>query len=360
MRLRWGIVLVLAPLAVTLLLLMHATSTGSRHDPFLARRPPRPTAAAEAMAARSGLGILDELGAEMAAEHASEDEGADATAPVAKAAASEDKLPLLLVHSVGGVGTTTFMQDMERPLRDVGLRLNHLNDHDKLKHGQVNGTLKQLCPPAEQVVGCPRQLRVVVYLFGEPVHAVMSLFRRDFYAHQLRKLRTRIDRCPTVTAAGTSMAMTGHELLQLTPSEYADWQLDILGFTQHVADWFLFACRAGSSHTTVFARRDELWRHMPTLASQLGIPLRAIPRRQFEAFAGSHRSEEASMLSAEQLAKLRATYQPLTDLYAAMGDFLIINRTTCNSSEHMSRIRRLILEPASRIKLYTQQQCRLT
>ena len=67
---------------------------------------------------------------------------------------------LLIVKSVGGVGTTTFMEDMAAVVAPVGLCMNKDNDGDRLKHTDVNVTMARLCSDqAERARGCPQQLK---------------------------------------------------------------------------------------------------------------------------------------------------------------------------------------------------------
>lgn len=269
-----------------------------------------------------------------------------------------DASPMVLVQSPGGVGTTSFMLDMAEPLKAAGLRLNHVHDHDWLKHSRVKGALTRLCRQAEQAAGCPHQLHTVVYLFGEPVHAVLSLFRRGFFGRQLRKLRNKIDHCQYVTVGGTPLHMSGLELLNLTPGNYADLQTDILGFSQHLADWFLFACSPGAQHTSIFIRREQLWRHMPALAYYLNISLASMNTRAMLPFTGSHHLLEASLLSPAQLVNLQHTYRPLVDLYATLGEFTVLNQTSC-ASESLTRLRSWLEAPSCPIRPYSPNHCDL-
>ena len=70
------------------------------------------------------------------------------------------KLPLVLVKSVGGTGTTTLMEDLTAVLKGTGLRLNSDHDADRLKHSSVDGTIKHMCDdPDAQARGCPGLLK---------------------------------------------------------------------------------------------------------------------------------------------------------------------------------------------------------
>ena len=96
--------------------------------------------------------------------------------------------------------------------------------------------------------------------------------------------------------------------------------------------------------TTVFARRDVLWQHMAELTALLNVPLESVNPRQREAYGGRHSESEATMLQPEQVARLHATYEPVVRLFETMGDFLVLNHTTC-ATEPVRRLLALVASP---------------
>ena len=224
---------------------------------------------------------------------------------------------LLLVHSVGGVGTSTFFSHFAPAAEAGGLVLNSGADHDDLKHQDVTGTMLAL---QRLPAGC-RRLSTVVYLLGDPAHAVVSLYRRNYYHTQADKLRHDLRRAkcfPLVT-----------EIRAMPLAEYARSGLDLLALGPHLADWLLNACRAPVRYPTVFADRSSLWRHIDELAAVLQINASLIDASERVAYTHAHEDLEHEQLTEALSQRLTATYEPLRQLYQRMGEFYVLDARSC-------------------------------
>lgn len=262
----------------------------------------------------------------------------------------------VLVHSYGGVGTSTYMNEMPRckAFRKAGLVMNNADDKDGLKHGPVDATWAHLCRarhPARTITRqwtrgrshkCSPNVRAVIYFYEEPVHAVLSLYRRDFASSQIGKMRPWLANCRNATL---SVGRAGHGdaprernvsvdfLSIMSAQEYAGLGLDVLGFLDSVTDWLLIGCDLDAPFgTIIFARRSRSWQHVQTLSDILQVDVTDLPqseRKPAPPSSHEHEADEHAAITAKQLSRLKATYAPLNNLFAAMGDFLVLNRTTC-------------------------------
>ena len=53
--------------------------------------------------------------------------------------------------------------------------------------------------------------------------------------------------------------------------------IDSMAFTEHLADWLRHGCNVSTTYPIVFARRSELWRHLPNLTSLFDMDLSLVP-----------------------------------------------------------------------------------
>ena len=133
-----------------------------------------------------------------------------------------------------------------------------------------------------------RRIGAVLYFMGDPVHVVLSLYRRKYFLPQAMKLRREVmrRRCPEL----------GDQLRDLTLEKYAQSQLDVLGLAAHLSDWLLNACSANTDYPTIFSWRSDLWEHIDELASLLALNGSRIPATERTAFAKTHSSSEQNAL----------------------------------------------------------------
>lgn len=143
-----------------------------------------------------------------------------------------------LICSCGGVATTMFIKLVQR-----FLRTNDPYDQDGLKH------LPR--PP----VSLPSSIRVV-YLYGDPVAVVASLFRRGYANVQAHKLGHYFPaRCNDVAA-------------------YAARGRDTLGITRQLRLW-LKECGPARSYPVLAIRYRAIWTETERILSFLQLPATA-------------------------------------------------------------------------------------
>jgi hypothetical protein len=208
---------------------------------------------------------------------------------------------MVLVHSVGGVGTSRLMARLTKALRGTGQTVNSVVDHDGLKHRPYEETLALL-----QAHG---SVALALYVYDDPAHAVLSLFRRGYFAAQMHKL-----------TGATADARTERSYSNITVEEYAAARQDSLAFEKDFASWLSGACRParGPSFPVVFLRRSQLWRHFGKLATLLPIDLAALPAEETTPHQSRHK------YPARVRESLDATYARLHGWYALLGDFVHI------------------------------------
>jgi len=95
----------------------------------------------------------------------------------------------LHVSSIGGVGTTSMMHELNR--LNPPIATNHHSDLDRIKHIPFGDKIRKSAPDK------------ILYIYGDPVHAVISLDRRGWFHHQAMKVRS--DPWPTGLSKATGM-----------------------------------------------------------------------------------------------------------------------------------------------------------
>ncbi|MCM2370663.1 sulfotransferase domain-containing protein [Aporhodopirellula aestuarii] len=143
----------------------------------------------------------------------------------------------VLVASVGGVGTTML-------LRHIGKfrKTNHPSDHDGLKHIPI--------PPTD-VGGTAKY----VYVFGDPIDSVISLFRRNYQSQQSRKLQ-RFQASKSIIGSGTTL------------HSYARHRVDRLPIKRHFQNWHSFYLAV----PTLFVRYETMHDNVEAIACFAGLP----------------------------------------------------------------------------------------
>lgn len=144
----------------------------------------------------------------------------------------------MIVVSYGGVGTT-FLLDFISNFR----RTNCRGDTDGLKHLPI--------PP---VAGGNHTK--CVYVYGDPILATISLFRRGFHHAQSVKL-LRYTR-PRVSPISKQETLAG----------YAASGVDRFMFRRHLCNWH----SRYLTMPTLFVRYDTLWDNIETLVEFLELP----------------------------------------------------------------------------------------
>jgi hypothetical protein len=175
------------------------------------------------------------------------------------------------IASGGGVATSMLGEFLEKRHR-----VNQPSDEDGFKHMPI--------PP----VSFNPRFRWV-FVFGDPVAATVSLFRRGYHALQSRKLqRGYKPYCPIP--------------LSMTLEEYADQGEDRLFFERQFLNYY----DRHRLHPTLFLRYDAIWANLETLREFLRID--AEEMADFP--ARTARKSEELIVPLGTLEKLHAMYQP--------------------------------------------------
>ena len=185
-----------------------------------------------------------------------------------------------LVVSYGGVGTT-FLSEFIGKYRST----NCPYDTDGLKH-------LPLQPMARNA-----DFRVV-YVYGDPVEAVASLFRRNYHATQARKTRR---------SKWLNRPSLNHHT---TIEEFANLGSDEFGLEAHFDQWL----ENPMGYQQIFVRYNEIWESLTGLLEFLNIPQSAAttfpPQKQ--------RSTSLQQLGPRVLERLESIYAELRQKSSAL------------------------------------------
>ena len=148
----------------------------------------------------------------------------------------------VVVGSYGGVGTTFFLDFVSQ-----FKKTNHPQDEDKIKHLGM--------PP----ISFNKDVRFV-YIYGNPVEAVPSLFGRGMANFQSKKLQRDQEFINEPISLGTTL------------EEYALARVDKFLFRRHFYNWY----RDCLMHPTLFIRYEKIWDHKEELFKFLDLPMSEI------------------------------------------------------------------------------------
>lgn len=191
----------------------------------------------------------------------------------------------VLVASYGGVGTT-FLMDFIRKYKKV----NDYYDADGLKHSPL--------PPIS------RNKKVkVIYVYGDPILATVSLFRRGYHHDQSKKLvgylNTKVKAIP----------------LKMTLDEYASQGIDRFFFKEHFYNYF----ESHLYYPTFFVKYEKIFDVPEQLLEFLELPKEAL--KDFPKF--KKRSSTLSETSNKTLAGLKNLYGNFHTELERMNNFEI-------------------------------------
>lgn len=151
----------------------------------------------------------------------------------------------VVVSSFGGVGTTFFAEFISQYKK-----VNSIIDKDSLKHSPY--------PPV--TINSDQKF---IYLFGNPVTATISLFRRNFQFQQSKKYYSRIG------------AKKNPVSKEMTLEQYASEGVDRFGLRNQFYNWY----DASFSNQILFVRYETLYSNLETIFDFLGLP-----EQEIEAF----------------------------------------------------------------------------
>jgi len=144
----------------------------------------------------------------------------------------------VIVASFGGVGTS-FLIDFLSKHR----KTNQFADYDGLKHSAL--------PP----ISFNKKIKLV-YIYGDPQLAAISLFRRDYQHYQSAKLQKFTNGKKDIIPLGTSL------------QEYAADGIDKFKFREHFYNWY----DEHLVHPTFFVKYEKIFDVVEPLLEFLEIP----------------------------------------------------------------------------------------
>ena len=192
----------------------------------------------------------------------------------------------VLISSMGGVGTT-FLIEYIKKYRSTNLSMGE----DGFKH--------LLFPPLSK----NHDIKYI-YLFGNPIDSVISLFRRNFhYAHSIQLLS--FNKYLKAINPATTL------------EQYTAEGEDRFLFSEQFNNWLT----GPHFYPTLFLKYEKLWDNMDTLFDFLDIP-----RKEINSFpAKKQRSADFSSLNKDTQDSLKKIYGDFEKYINEFDDCLIVN-----------------------------------
>lgn len=158
------------------------------------------------------------------------------------------------VTSFGGVGTSFFYKFLSEQNTDIpNDRFYGIWKHQRIPPGKLNDKLCKV-----------KQDFKAVYLFGNPMDAVISLFQRNY---QIEILQTLL--YPHVAYEDKTYLEQWNENWGL--EQYLDNGKDLFRLEEHFRNWA--ECpREGRSYPIMLVKYETMWSHLPELFAFLGMP----------------------------------------------------------------------------------------
>lgn len=194
----------------------------------------------------------------------------------------------LVVSSYGGAASTMLMTHIYR-----FKNINQAGDRDGLKHSSL--------PP----VTLGKNIRFL-YIYGDPVNAVISLFRRNFHHDHSAKLQKRLTRKPNPIP------------LEMTVDEYACQGEDRFYFKEHFLNWY-DKCLV---HPTLFVRYESLYDHLEEIQDFFELPKAFVD----EFPEKKERQSVVDSVSKTTLTHLKHTYRDLQAILDELDDVVTVSR----------------------------------
>jgi hypothetical protein len=198
------------------------------------------------------------------------------------------------VVSAGGVATTLLLTHFKERHS-----VNCLKDGDSLKHLPV---------PA---VSFNPSFRFI-YVFGDPVPSIVSLFRRGFQTLQARKMRRGIP--------GPAPE------LHIPLEKYAAGGRDLFGFERHFDNYY----ERHLIHPTLFVRYETLWENLDAIRDFLDCNA-----DEFADFKPRRSRSEDQAPSPRVMQELCAIYQPFNDRLATLPDTFVRGAELARRRRHL-------------------------
>lgn len=144
----------------------------------------------------------------------------------------------VVVASFGGVGTTFLMNYISQYKKT-----NFSCDRDQIKHSSL--------PP----ISFNKNIKFV-YVYGDPILATISLFRRGYHSWQSEKLTRYESNLVSPISPESSL------------EEYVDLQKDLFNFRSHFYNWY----EKYLVHPTMFIRYESIFENIGSLIDFLELP----------------------------------------------------------------------------------------
>lgn len=190
----------------------------------------------------------------------------------------------VLIVSAGGVGTTFLLKAIGKHKTT-----NHISNFDGFKHITI--------PPITR----NRNLKVI-YVFGNPITATMSLFRRNFHHTQSYKMQQYLPQ--------------GYRVAMETSLEgYAKKGVDGFYFRRHFDNW----AERYLVYPTLFLKYETLFDNVDEIATFLNLPQKFIA----DFPAKKTRNSQVDNLDKTTLTDLKKMYGRLETNFEELPDFFV-------------------------------------
>jgi len=192
----------------------------------------------------------------------------------------------VLISSTGGVGTTFLIKHINKYKLT-----NHIGDNDKLKH--------IIFPP----VSYNKNIKYI-FIFGNPIDSVISLFKRNLYHNHSSKL---------VQFNNKFNAISQNTTLE----EYARGGIDRFLFAEQFNNWL----ELSKFYPTLFLKYEKIWDNLDILYEFLEIPLEELSKFPEK----KKRKSDFSSLNKETQKGLKNIYGEYERYIEYFDDCLIVN-----------------------------------
>ena len=195
------------------------------------------------------------------------------------------KRPKLLIISAGGIGTTTAISEFHKIPE---LEANCPSDSDGLKHLPYN---RLVADHAKQLTDVTR----ILYLWGNPMHAVASLYRRGYQVTQATK--TRSEPFPDGSLSRTA----SERAVPRTIDAYAASKYDVFQMQKHMESYLTNRNDTSFKPGLAFLQMERKTEHFDKLAHFLGVPRLALKHHvsSWETACRAELADEATRLQGD-------------------------------------------------------------
>lgn len=154
-----------------------------------------------------------------------------------------------VVVSYGGVGTTFFVEFLRDRLR--------VNSHNSFDDG-----IKHANSPNHPVFKGKR-VRRAIYVYGNPIQAVMSHFRRDYHKYMIPKLTS-----DSHTGSADYTELVRASPVDITFDQFLEEGKDQFGLAEHWRRW----TREPLAFDTLFVRFEVFFENLEAIFDFLELP----------------------------------------------------------------------------------------